>query len=252
LHSFLPPQSPHPLSLAVQLVDLDLLLKNFHLSYLISKHLIALAHAPLAALTLFRHVNYLNSVLALGLAGLLLIHFHLERYLGNVSDFVSVGCFRTFAFSTFHLFDPSKEVVDGFGRDYLLLDEGFLEELYKFFVSQILLKTPCCKQPSRLWGLEDAANTLFIAIHEGDHGGEYASDVPAGTPSLLVVVREGGADGLADLEPSVVRQKSYLGWREGVILGEFEQAVIESLFILFFEIVEEEVEGEVAVALDQN
>jgi hypothetical protein len=93
---------------------------------------------------------------------------------------------------------------------------------------------------------------MLLACHKRDNSCQHSPYIPSCSPSLLVVVREGGADGLADLEPSVVRQKSYLGWREGVILGEFEQAVIESLFILFFEIVEEEVEGEVAVALDQN
>jgi hypothetical protein len=114
------------------------------------------------------------------------------------------------------------------------------------------LQTPRSQQPAHLDRVEHATNALLVGVHEGDHSGEDGADVPAGTPGLLVVVREGGADGLADLEAAVVGEEAYFGWGEGVVLGEFEQAVIESLFILFFEVVEEEVEGEVALALHKH
>jgi hypothetical protein len=67
-----------------------------------------------------------------------------------------------------------------------------------------------------------------------------------------VVVREGGADGLADLEPSVVGEEAYFGGREGVVFGQFEYSVVETLSILFFEVIEAKVEVEVAVALDEH
>lgn len=103
-----------------------------------------------------------------------------------------------------------------------------------------------------LGGLGEPANALLVGIHEGDHGGEDGADVPAGAPGFLVVVREGGADGLADLEASVVGQEAYLGGREGIVLGEVEHAVVEALFVLFLKSVETEVEGEVVFAMDQH
>ena len=123
-----------------------------------------------------------------------------------------MGGFRTFTFSTFHLFDPGYEVVNGFGGDYLLLCKGLPEELDELLISQILLETPCSQYRAHLRGFEDATHALFVTVHERDHGGKDASNVPTGTPSLLVVVREGSADGLADLEATVVGQKSNFGW----------------------------------------
>jgi hypothetical protein len=108
------------------------------------------------------------------------------------------------------------------------------------------------KEAPGLDGVEDAANALLVAVHEGDHGGEDGADVPAGAPGLLVIVREGGADGLGDLEAAVVGEEADLGRREGVVFGELEHAVVETPLELFFEIVEAEVEAEVVVPLHQH
>lgn len=108
------------------------------------------------------------------------------------------------------------------------------------------------KELALFGGLGEPANALLVGVHEGDHGGEDGADVPAGAPCFLVVVGEGGADGLANLEASVVGQEAYFGGREGVVLGEVEYTVVEALLILFLEPVETEVEGEVVFAMDQH
>lgn len=93
---------------------------------------------------------------------------------------------------------------------------------------------------------------MLIGVHKADHSQEYGPDVPAGAPGFLVVVREGGADGLADLEPAIVCKKADLGRRKGIILGQFQQAVIETVPEIFIQVVEDKVENQVTVPMQQN
>jgi hypothetical protein len=64
-----------------------------------------------------------------------------------------------------------------------------------------------------------------------------------------VVVGEGGTDGFAHFEAAVIGLEDDLGRRERVVGWEFEYAVVEALRVLFLEVVEAEVKGEVAVPL---
>ena len=93
---------------------------------------------------------------------------------------------------------------------------------------------------------------MFIGVHEADHAQQYGPDVPARAPCFLMIVREGGADGLADLEPAIVGKKADLGWREGIILGQFQQTVIETISKIFIQVVEDKVENQVTVPMQQN
>jgi hypothetical protein len=99
--------------------------------------------------------------------------------------------------------------------------------------------------------VEDASDASLVGVHEGYHGGEDGADVPGGAPGFLVVVGEGGTDGLVDLEASVVGEELDFGWGEGVVLGQFEQAVVEASLELFLEVVEAEVEVVEVVPLHQ-
>lgn len=65
-------------------------------------------------------------------------------------------------------------------------------------------------------------------------------------------VGEGGADEFSDLEASVVGEEADLGRREGVVLSELKQAMIEPVAVLFLQVVEAEVEEEVSVALQED
>lgn len=90
---------------------------------------------------------------------------------------------------------------------------------------------------------------MFIGVHEADHGQEDGPDVPARAPSFLVVVSEGGADGLADLEPAIVGKEADLRRRERVILGQLQQSVIETIPEIFIQVVEDKMENQVPISV---
>lgn len=97
--------------------------------------------------------------------------------------------------------------------------------------------------------LKDSADAVFIGVHEADHGQEDGPDVPARAPGFLVVVREGGADGLADLEPAIIGKEADLGRRERVILWQLQQSVIEPIPEIFIQVVEDKMENQVPISV---
>lgn len=62
-----------------------------------------------------------------------------------------------------------------------------------------------------------------------------------------MIVSEGGANRFSYLEAAIIGEEAYFGGREGVIFGQFEYSVVETLAILFFEVIEAKVEIEVGV-----
>ena len=90
---------------------------------------------------------------------------------------------------------------------------------------------------------------MLIGVHEADHGQEDGPDVPAWAPGFLVVVREGGADGLADLEPAIIGKEADLGRREGIILGHLQQTVIETVPEIFIQVVEDKMENQMTISV---
>lgn len=93
---------------------------------------------------------------------------------------------------------------------------------------------------------------MLIGVHEADHGQEDGPDVPARAPSFLVVVGEGSADGLADLEPAIVGKEADLWRREGVILRHLQQPVIETVLKILIQSVEDKVENQVSVPVQED
>lgn len=90
---------------------------------------------------------------------------------------------------------------------------------------------------------------MLIGVHEADHGQEYGPDVPARAPGFLVIVCEGGADGLADFEPAIIGKEADLGRREGIILRHLQQAVIETIPEILIQVVEDKMENQVAISV---
>ena len=66
-----------------------------------------------------------------------------------------------------------------------------------------------------------------------------------------MVVGKSCADGLADFKAAIVGEEANFGRRKRVILWKFEDSVIESLLILFFEIVEAKVKIKVVISLNE-
>jgi hypothetical protein len=114
------------------------------------------------------------------------------------------------------------------------------------------LQTLGSEKFSFLGRLEDSADTSLVGVHERNHSCENSSYIPAGTPSFLVVVGKSGTYRLADLETTIIGDEPYLRRGEGIVFRQLENSVIEALAILFFEIVETEVEVEVGLSLEDH
>lgn len=138
------------------------------------------------------------------------------------------------------------------GSHQLQGNEFFLEELYELRTLQILLETFGRESPPFFGRFVYAGDSAFVGVHEGDHGCEDGPDVPAGTPGFLVVVGEGGADGLAHLEPPVVSQHLDFGRGEGVVFWQLEHPMVEALLEVLLQAVEAEVVGELRLALEDH
>ena len=67
-----------------------------------------------------------------------------------------------------------------------------------------------------------------------------------------MIVGEGGADGFCGFEAAVFGEKPDFGRGEGVVLRQFQHAVIEPLCEVFLEAEQAEVEVEGVVACDQG
>lgn len=93
---------------------------------------------------------------------------------------------------------------------------------------------------SFLRGLKYSSNSPLIGIHEGNHSSKNGSNVPARAPGLLVIVSESSAYGLADLKSAIVGEENYFGRREGIILWELKESMVESELVLFLKVVEAE------------
>ena len=104
-----------------------------------------------------------------------------------------------------------------------------------------MLHTVRCHGAAGECGVIYATVAGVIAVHEADSEDE-AADVPGRGPVLLVVVGEGGADGRVDLEATVGSVEIQFGGMEGIVLVEFEQAVVHSLREIALHLVETEVE----------
>lgn len=126
------------------------------------------------------------------------------------------------------------------------------EQFNKFLVFQIFSETLLGELLALGGGFEDATDASLVGIHERNHSSENRTDVPRGAPGLLVVVGEGGADGLVDFKAAVVGEELDFGWGEGVVVGQLEQAVVKTTLELFLEVIEAEVEVVKIVPLDED
>lgn len=92
--------------------------------------------------------------------------------------------------------------------------------------------------------MENPTNTFFLGVHEAYETCKDGPDVPAGAPGLSMVMCEGGADVFVDFKPAVFSDKFDFRRREGIIVGEFEDAMIESPLEILFQSIQAKMENE--------